>query len=149
MSIDKPALVRALREAVETQLVEAERATSALADGLRVDGDHRPANRGERAAVTSAGYLAKGLGERKAELEAVLENLDRLSLADRPTAVTGAVVVAEDGRRWFLFPGAAGLVVDGVAVISPGSPVGKALWGLEEGDEAELLTGPVELVEVR
>ena len=28
--------------------------------GTRVDGDHRPENRGERAAVTTQGYLAIG-----------------------------------------------------------------------------------------
>ena len=40
--------------------------------GTRVDGSHRPENRGERAAVTSQGYLAQGLAQRLEALDADL-----------------------------------------------------------------------------
>lgn len=144
----KAAWFDALRQVLQGQLDEVLAARASLSDGLRVDGAHRPANRGERAAVTSAGYLAHGLGERQAELEAALDLLERTPPSPRDRAVTGAVVTVEDGRRWLLFPGASGIELDGIVVISPASPVGRALWGLEEDDEAELPTGAVAITGV-
>ena len=57
--------------------------------GARVDGSHRPANRGERAAVTSQGYLAHGLAQRLATLDAAVDLLDRMAPTRRSAVVTG------------------------------------------------------------
>lgn len=112
--------------------------------GTRVDGDHRPENRGERAAVTTQGYLAAGIGARLAALDAALDLLDRMDPSPRSSAVTGAVVEVENDEQTLCFailPGGDGTAIDGVAVVSPEAPVARALWGLVEDDEATLTRG--------
>ena len=150
--MDKAQLFAELRATLQARLDDLDRGQAMLSDGMRVDGDHRPTNRGERGAVTSAGYLAQGLQARRTELTEALELLDRTPPSARDRAVTGAVVTVEgeDGDgRWLLFPGASGVVVGGVPVVSPESPIGRALWGLEEGDEAELpRIGEAEIVDI-
>ncbi|MCP4871704.1 MAG: hypothetical protein GY898_23595 [Proteobacteria bacterium] len=67
--------------------------------GTRVDGDHRPENRGERAAVTSQGYLAQGLTRRIEELQASLVQVTQLDRGARVRVSPGALfqVEEEDG----------------------------------------------------
>ena len=108
---------------------------------MRVDGGHRPANRGERAAVTSQGYLAAGLAERIAGLEANLLLLKTLDLGPRSRVGAGALVVVEredeQDQIYFLLPGAQGdtLGTEGqVLALSPASPRARALVGLEAGE---------------
>ena len=117
-----------------------------------MDGDHRPANRGERAAVTGQGYLTAGIASRIAELEAAIELLDRVGMEPRKMAVTGAEVWVEledgDQRGFLILPGGDGSVLDELRVISPQSPVARALYRLEPGDEATLPAGAVEVVRV-
>ncbi len=138
------------------QLRERRASLAASADaarsGTRVDGDHRPANRGERAAVTSSGYLIAGLQARLGELDEALQLLDRVGEAPRSKAVTGALVSYrgdESGdRRCVILPGGDGSQVHGVIVVSPASPLGRALWGLQAGDATELGNDEIEVVEV-
>lgn len=94
-----------------------------------------------------AAYLADGQRRRVAEIEAALasyRNLPMRELADEAIRL-GALVSLELGGscRWvFLGPDAAGLRVTmddtEVLVISPHSPLGRALLGCREGDEGEL-----------
>lgn len=95
-----------------------------------------------------AAYLADGQRRRVAEIEAALasyRNLPMRDLTGEPVRL-GALVSLElaSGCRWvFLGPDAAGLKVKvgetEVLVISPHSPLGRALLGCHEGDEGKLL----------
>ncbi|WP_019339667.1 GreA/GreB family elongation factor [Stutzerimonas stutzeri] len=94
-----------------------------------------------------AAYLADGQRRRVHEIETALASYRNLPVrSHRNEAITlGALVSLEssDAHRWvFLGPDAAGLCVsvegDEVLVISPRSPLGRALLGCEEGDEAEV-----------
>lgn len=95
-----------------------------------------------------AAYLADGQRRRVHEIETALSSYRNLPIrSHRNEAITvGALVSLEssDIRRWvFLGPDAAGLsvTVDGqeVLVISPRSPLGRALLTCQEGDEAEII----------
>ena len=136
--MDKTALFAALRAQLEARLTDLEVAGGAARAGTRVDGDHRPANRGERAAVTSQGYLAHGLAQRSEAIREALDLLDRVPATPRDKVVTGAVVTLrdEDGhvRRVLVFPGAEGLLLPGdVAVVSPWAPLVQEIQAEEIG----------------
>ncbi len=139
---DKNALVAGFRTVLRAQLDTLGRSSGAARDGTRVDGDHRPANRGERGAVSAQGYLAHGLAVRMAEIQRVLELLDDVNLSPTDRVRTGALVVLEDEAGVetvvFIVPGATGDRVDGVTLISPSSPLARALVGREEGDEVRV-----------
>lgn len=149
---DKATVHAALRAHFERAIHDLERAQKDATASMRVDGVHRPSNRGERGAVTSAGYLTAGLEQRLDELRAALDLLARTGTSPRERAVTGALVTVEadagEEGRYYLFPGAPGVTLEGVLVISPESPVGRALWAAEAGDEVELPRGSAEIVEL-
>jgi transcription elongation GreA/GreB family factor len=97
-----------------------------------------------------ASYLARGQAERVAELERELALLTSLVphawKPDAPIAL-GALVGLDDGERirWYLLaPGGAGLALERpgatVRVITPRSPIGRALIGKCAGDDCELKT---------
>lgn len=119
--------------------------------GTRVDGSHRPENRGERAAVTSQGYLAQGLAQRLEALDADLALLTRVGGGARATVAMGAVVGLEEGngaRRWVaVLPGGDATPLpygdETCLVLSPRAPIVRRLLGLEEGDVAEVERGGV------
>lgn len=133
---------RARLEAVRAGLLSAQGDARA---GTRVDGEHRPANRGERGAVTTQGYLAAGIGERLAALDGALELLDRMPADPRHKAVTGAQITLEDEGgevvELAILPGGDGTEVEGVRVVSPEAPIAKAIWGREEDEEARIVRG--------
>lgn len=117
--------------------------------GTRVDGSHRPANRGERAAVTSQAYLADALNRRLEEVQEALRLLDEVDGGPAEAVRAGALVVVrevegEEGlRRYLVLPGGQGDRLEGpeggeVLVISPVSPVARALAGRGPGEEARL-----------
>lgn len=159
--MDKRALFAAFRARLDGLLSDLEKQQDAARSGTRVDGDHRPVNRGERAAVTSQGYLTLALGQRIAELRGHRDRLDRIDPGPRERVVPGALFLAadEDGAEtWYLvLPGGQGarLAHEGteVLVVSPESPVARSLSGLGAGDGGTLQRGDrileVEVVEVR
>ena len=114
--------------------------------GTRVDGDHRPSNRGERGAVTAQGYLAHGYAQRAQEISEQLRLLRAVQPDQRGRVVTGAVVELmhdDDSSEWVaLLPGGDAFAVSWagreVRVLSPDSPWGRALFGLELDDAADL-----------
>lgn len=149
--MNKPALIEAFRARLESDLEELGRESAAARGGTRVDGSHRPANRGERAAVTAHGYLAAGLEQRRAELRAHLELLAVIDPGPRDRVTPGALVQVEDEdggeALYLLLPGGQGarLSHDGaqITVLSPESPLARALFGLSVDDEAVLPRGEV------
>jgi transcription elongation GreA/GreB family factor len=146
MRLDKQRLLEVWREHLQSRLAELTAAQDAATAGTRVDGTHRPENRGERGAVTTQGYLAGALGERVAELTTALQALGAIGAGPRRRVGLGAafVVGGEGGATatYAILPGAQGdsLEVDGlnVVVVSPRAPVAAALAGRQEGDEAVL-----------
>ena len=99
---------------------------------------------------TEASYLARGQAWRVAELRQLLAWFERLELRELHRAEVGALVEIEGHRveghrveRLFLAPaGGSQVEVQGcrVRVVSPNSPLGAALAGLEEGDSFEVFT---------
>lgn len=146
MALDKQRVFDAFRDAQQQVLDDLERGQDAAREGTRVDGSHRPVNRGERGAVTSQGYLAAGLAARLAELVAHLETLGQMDAGPRVQVGPGALLeLAEDDGppAWYaLLPGGLGsrVVVDDVEVmvLSPASPLAVALAGARAGDTVEV-----------
>ncbi|TNE86681.1 MAG: hypothetical protein EP330_21065 [Deltaproteobacteria bacterium] len=101
--------------------------------------------------MTSQGYLTAGLAARIAEVQAVLDLLDQVSMDEAARVVAGALVTTEgdEERQWMLLPGGEGDAVGEVTIVSPQSPVGRALLGREEGDEVQLPSGDAEIVALR
>jgi transcription elongation GreA/GreB family factor len=149
----KAAVIAAFRASLTERVNTLKSMRDAARAGTRVDGEHRPSNRGERAAVSSQGYLTAGLDARMADIEAALGALDEVPTGVVSRVSAGAFVeVEEEGveRAFFVLPGGAGEVIDGVTILSPSSPVVRPLLGLEQGDVAELASGDeVEVCGVR
>ena len=143
--MDKSALLAAFRDHLTNQRDALERTRQSARAGTRVDGSHRPANRGERAAVSSQGYLALGLSQRIRAISDALSILERIPAEPRDEVTSGALVVLGDGRRILILPGGQGvkLRVEGaeVTVLSPQSPLVKALEDAEPGDVIEVERG--------
>ena len=89
-------------------------------------------------------YLARGLATRVAELEGAISSIGLLAEGgERGRSRLGAVVTAEDGdgaeHRYFIAPWGGGEVLPGdVVVVTPSSPIGRALLGREPGDDVEV-----------
>lgn len=93
-----------------------------------------------------ASYIAQGQANRAQEIRIALESYRTLSLQvfgdDVPIRLTSMVTLegrAGDVRRFFLGPWSGGMKIadqDGdIVVITPGSPLGRSLLGLQTGDE--------------
>lgn len=152
MGMDKTDLWTAFRAHLSGRIAALEAEQRAARAGTRVDGTHRPANRGERAAVTSQSYLALGLGQRAAALRDQLELLDRIPPEPRDEVSIGALLTleGEDGARQtvLLLPGGEGTVLDTpegpVTILSARAPLVRDLLGEPEGAEAIITRGGAE-----
>jgi transcription elongation GreA/GreB family factor len=147
--MDKRFLVEQLAEKLRESATVARRAGQAAADVAR-DGA-TPAEKREdaRVALEFSG-LARGQSERAARVAAELHTLDTFRpKAMAPTApiTVGAIVEVEDeslGRTFFLAPVGAGVELVGpggdgfLSVVTPVSPVGKAVLGRKVGDTIEV-----------
>jgi transcription elongation GreA/GreB family factor len=89
-------------------------------------------------------YLARGQAQRVVELEHGLAAVTKLALRTfgpgDPAALAALVTVDDDGatRQLFLAPAGGGNVCAGVQVVTPSSPLGRALVGKRIDDEVEL-----------
>jgi len=150
LSVSKEAIVAAWRSLLTDRLHTHEASKDAARSGTRVDGEHRPSNRGERAAVTTQGYLAHAFGERSLALQSSIEHLDAMGLGPRDEVVIGAVLTLEidEGRpqTFALLPGgdATALEIEGsrVTILSAASPLARQLRDAEVGDVLEVDIGP-------
>jgi transcription elongation GreA/GreB family factor len=102
-----------------------------------------------------ASYVAQGQANRAQEIKQALEmyrKLELRSFAGNAAIRLSALVTleAEDGstRTVFLGPAAGGLKVEEggeeIIVITPGSPLGRALLGKSAGDRVEMPAGSAE-----
>jgi hypothetical protein len=99
-----------------------------------------------------ASYIAQGQANRAQEIRVALESYRTLPLHafddDTPIRLT-ALITLENGeggvRRFFLGPHGGGMKIadntTGIMVITPGSPLGRALLGRMTGDEVQVQAG--------
>jgi transcription elongation GreA/GreB family factor len=143
----KRALLDALVAQVEAEIATMRKAAYDAADAA-THAEAKPENDKDTRAL-EASYLAAGQAERVRELESARKLLRGLELRDvgKTTPICASAVITleeEDGARtvFFLSPygGGVKLDLDGVKVhvVTPQSPLGKALLGRAHGDTIEL-----------
>lgn len=140
---DKTALLAELLARL-TDALEAAHAAHAAA----IEGSTHPEARAENDKDTRGleqSYLARGQARRVAELEAAVAGVaamvPRELDAGAPIALGALVVVAEDDAQhhYLVAPSGGGSVLaGGVQVITPASPLGRALLGKHVGDVLEI-----------
>ena len=138
----------ALRSELLTRLVEllagARAAHAAAAEGA-THGEAKAENDKDTRGLEQS-YVARGQATRVVELENALVLIGMLRVEPWPgdaAIAAGALVTVREGVRTqrYLIAGAGGGVVLGggaVLVITPSSPLGRALCGRRAGDEVEL-----------
>jgi transcription elongation GreA/GreB family factor len=148
--MDKQFLVEQLAQRLRESASVARRASQAAAETAR-DGA-TPAEKREdaRVALEFSG-LAKGQTARAARVTAEISTLDVFrpaKLLPKGSISLGAIVEVEDGeqgRTFFLAPVGAGIELTGpggdgfLSVVTPVSPVGKAVLGKRVGDTFEVM----------
>jgi hypothetical protein len=148
LSIDKARVLDALRRHIEQDLAVATEAQRRTQSGATHE-ENKPENDKDTRAIEQS-YLARGQAQRVVELTHDLTTATALELrafrADTPIAVT-ACVGLDDGERtsfYFLAPvgGGSTLDVDGtpVRVLTPASPIGRALLGQALDSDVEVRT---------
>ena len=146
--MDKQTVINGYRALLTARLASLEAGSEAAQVGARVDGTHRPSSRGERGAVSEQAALAHGLRVRAGALQDTLRLLDEVPTAPAGRGGPGALVGLEDDEGnetwWAILPGGQGDPVAGATVVSPGSPLARALHGTEEGDAVQIRKGGVE-----
>jgi transcription elongation GreA/GreB family factor len=148
--MDKQFLVEQLAERLRESVAVARRASQAAAEIAR-DGA-TPAEKREDARVAlEFSSLAKGQTARAARVATELSALEVFrpaKLAPKSAIAVGAVVEVEDGeqgRTFFLAPVGAGIDLTGpggdgfLSVVTPISPIGKAVLGRRVGDTVEVM----------
>lgn len=95
-----------------------------------------------------ASYIAQGQANRAQEIREALDSYRALTLQafddDTPIRLSALVTLEDDAgneRQFFLGPMAGGLKITNgtgeIVVITPGSPLGRALLGRQTGDEVQ------------
>ena len=140
---DKAALRAELLQTLEGAL-ETARAAHAAAVAGAIDDEARPENDKDTRGLEQS-YLARGQAQRVAELEAAVSEVSALALRafgeGERVAIGALVTVEEEGRehRFFVAPHGGGTVLAGGAqVVTPVSPLGRALLGRRVEDEVEV-----------
>jgi transcription elongation GreA/GreB family factor len=148
--MDKQFLVDQLAERLRESAHVARKAGDAAAEEARAGATPAEKREDGRVAMEYAG-LARGQKERAARAAAevsVLETFRPRPLPARAPIALGAIVEVEDGsqgRTFFLAPVGAGVELTGpggdgyLSVVTPASPVGKAVMGRRMGDTIEVV----------
>lgn len=147
-ALDKAGVLKALRERLERDLAVATDAQRQTQSGATHE-EAKPENDKDTRAL-EASYLARGQAQRVLELTQALASASALVLREfgpeTPIAAS-ALVALDDGSttaHYFLSPvgGGMSVEVDGVVVrvLTPASPLGRALIGQIEGADIEVQT---------
>jgi transcription elongation GreA/GreB family factor len=144
-AVDKPELKAELVAQLAASLAAARAAHRAATEGA-TDAEARPENDKDTRGLEQS-YLARGQAARVAELEAELAMVEAMAprrfAGDEPVGLGALVTVEEDGarRRCFLSPHGGGALLAGgaVQVVTPRSPLGRALIGKLADDEVDLV----------
>jgi transcription elongation GreA/GreB family factor len=144
--IDKEAVLAALKQRLEAELERAHKRARDAAEGATHEENRAEGDKDMRA--TEASYVARGHSGRVAEMEGALARLNTLELLSfgpgARIAISALVELEHRGRRlhYFLVPSAGGERLEHAGVeiqaLTTQTPLGAALLGLTEGDEAEL-----------
>jgi transcription elongation GreA/GreB family factor len=147
MSLDKLALRDELARVLAADLAVRERAYQVAREGATHE-EAKPENDKDTRALEQS-YLARGEAQRIDELRSGLAQIRALrprpAGAGAPAAI-GAIVYTEDedgaeSIHW-LAPYGGGVKLEaGVQVVTPRSPLGRALLGAHAGDEREIAIG--------
>jgi transcription elongation GreA/GreB family factor len=139
-----PALKAEFLALLAADLETLERAHRATTEGATHE-EAKPENDKDTRALEQS-YLARGQATRIEELRASIAGVTALSLRDfdgRPAALGALVTVDEDGVESTLLlasgGGGARLASGTVQVVTPASPLGRALLGRQAGDDVELV----------
>jgi transcription elongation GreA/GreB family factor len=140
----KVALRTELLEAIQADLDTMERAHRAAREGATHE-EAKPENDKDTRALEQS-YLARGQAKRLEELRACAVEVSAMTLRDfaGEGAALGALVTVDDGAQettLFLAPagGGARLADGAVQVVTPQSPLGRALFGKRAGDEVDVV----------
>lgn len=147
--MDKRFLVDQLCERLRESMAVARKVGAAAAEEARDGATAAEKREDARVALENAG-LARGQRERASRTQAELSLLETFrpgKLAANAPIALGAVVEVEDeaqGRTFFLAPVGAGVELTGpggdgfLSVVTPKSPVGRAVIGKRVGDTVEV-----------
>ena len=142
--MSKPTLKAELLALLTADLETLERAHRATREGATHE-EAKPENDKDTRALEQS-YLARGQAARIEELRASVASVGALALRDfggGPAALGAQVTVDVEGveSTFFIAPGGGGARLQGgaVQVVTPASPLGRALLGKQEGDEVELV----------
>ncbi len=142
----KSTLKVALVAALEAALGSARAAHAAAIEGA-THAEARPENDKDTRGLEQS-YLARGIAGRVADLEAAVATASAMMLrafgADDAISLGALVEVEEAGRtrRFWLVAHGGGVVLPGdVTVLTPTSPLGRALLGKHVDDECEVAEG--------
>ena len=139
----KADLRRDLLAQLEAQLETARAAHAAATEGAISD-DARPENDKDTRGLEQS-YLARGHAQRVADLETAVTVVAAMRIEPAHQVAVGALVVIEEedrARTLLVAAHGGGLVLDGdVTVVTPTSPIGRALHGKACGDDCELTAG--------
>jgi transcription elongation GreA/GreB family factor len=142
------ARVRRSRKALKAELLVTLEQTLATLEAAHADAragatheQAKPENDKDTRALEQS-YLARGQAARIETLKAGIAALSAMSLADGEVGRLGALIDAEEDDAevcFFLAPEGGGTKLKGgVQVVTPASPLGRALLGKRAGDEVEL-----------
>jgi transcription elongation GreA/GreB family factor len=150
--LDKKQLHALLKEHLEQELDKAHRRAKEAVDGATHEENRAEGDKDMRA--TEASYVARGISGRVIEMEEAKLRVGALELLSfeggARIAMSALVELAHNDRKfyYFLVPAAGGerlrLGAVEVQTLTTQSPLGRALLGLSEGDEAELPGRPGE-----
>lgn len=150
--MDKKDLVAQLTSHLVEALRVARSAMSAAVVEAREGATAAEKREDSRTSQENAG-LARAHNARIARLQAELKALEGFKpgpLAGRARIAVGALVEVEDGdegRTFFLAPSGAGIELTGpggdgfLSVVTPSSPVGRAVLGRTVGDDLQVVVG--------
>jgi transcription elongation GreA/GreB family factor len=140
--IDKAALVAGLASHLAAALATAQRAHAAAIEGS-THAEARAENSKDTRGLEQS-YLARGQAVRVGELEAAVAEVARFAprvFAPTAAIALGAVVTLDEGgetSQIFLAPHGGGAMLGEVQVVTPASPLGRALLGKRAGDDVDV-----------
>lgn len=147
MSLDKAAIIEALRARVMADLDTLTQSQANAAEGVTHEDARAEGDKDMRSTETS--YLARGLAKRVEDMREearVLANMRVRAFGDDDPIGISALVTVEDedgaGAHYLVVPAGAGLKLDHggatVSVVTPRSPLGRALVGKRRDDDVAL-----------
>ena len=147
-SVDKAQLAATLRMRLSNEIANMTRLAVESAEAASHE-ENKPENDKDMRS-TEASYLAKGQADRVKSLERALAMLTSMPIRNFASgeAIQASALVDVKGaqglRTYFVVPGPGGerLTCDGkeIQTLATTSPLGRAILGLAEGEEAEVTT---------